>query len=127
MSTGTATIWHRDGEVILAILTDPDAGHLCSAKDCRKPIVTVKAAWDHRITESPFHTGPWKLGEDSFNVARHADGTPNHGDQPSLYMVPRCPKCRKYDTVVTTQEAWGDRITCSTPGCDRNDWYSIGD
>jgi len=125
MPIDTATIWHRDGEVVLAVLADVDAGHLCST--CRKPIVTVKAAWDHRITDPAYRPGPWELGEDAFTVARHADGTPNHGGQPDLYAVSRCPKCKGYDTVVTTQEAYGDRITCSAPGCDRNDWYSIGD
>lgn len=127
MSTDTATIWHRPGEVIMAVLADVDAGHLCAAEGCRKPIVTVKAAWDHRITDPMYRPGPWKLGEDAFHVARHADGTPNHGDDPSLWAVPRCPKCRAYDTVVYTQEAYGDRFTCSTPGCDRDDYCSIGD
>lgn len=125
MSTDIATIWHRDGEVVMAVLTDVDAGRLCGI--CRKPIVTVKAAWDHRITAMPFAPDTWKLGEDAFHVARHADGTPNHHGEADLWAVPRCPKCKAYDTVVCTQEAWGDRITCSTPGCDRNDWYSIGD
>lgn len=38
-----------------------------------------------------------------------------------------CPSCGHFDTLNVEQQAWGDATTCSTHGCDFDDWRSIGD
>ena len=127
MSTDPTTIWHREREVVLKVAIDIDAGHLCHRDECRRPLVLVLCAWDHRITDPMFRPGPWKLGEDAFTLTRHADGTPPHWTDIEDLARPRCPKCKAYDTLTTAQEAYGDRTTCTAAGCDYHNWYDIGD
>jgi hypothetical protein len=39
----------------------------------------------------------------------------------------RCPECDRFDTLSTSQQAWCDVTTCSTPGCSYENVYMIGD
>lgn len=89
-------LWTRDHEVMIEVIR-PDAG-IC--KVCDEPLTQARFAWDHRITDPMFRPGPWKLGEDSFVVARHTSGKEPcnkvwHQDYPKA----QCPLCGAYEVV----------------------------
>lgn len=137
MATDPTTIWHREHEVVIAIINDVDAGVLCAGRlgtlgapegPCGKPLVLARCAWDRRISLGPHYDGtPWKLGEDAFEVLRHADGTAPDWTETECLAQARCPMCRQYSTLTTTQQAYGDLTTCTTPECTYRQWYDIGD
>lgn len=121
----------RDGETIQAVfLPGPHGprrcgdGHGSARSACGKEVVQIYA----RLSND-FHYEVW----------RHADGSAWHDGGARWYdCAPvwqcsecgsedtrHCPKCHADGARVYTQEAWGDRHTCTA--CDRNDFYSIGD
>ena len=126
--------WLRTGEVLIRFAASGTA--ICAGQNrtCRKPLAKLICCWDHRITDGRY--GDWMLGEDAFDHWRHADGTPC-GDPHSgyaggleifdSYAVPQCPDCHTYDSIHVRQEAYGDRITCTTDGCTYERWSPIGD
>jgi hypothetical protein len=64
-------------------------------------------------THDPIADGWWKKGD-----AIYRPGT-------GCSLVPMCRDCGRYCTVVTKQEAYGDRSTCRSCGAEH--YFSIGD
>lgn len=118
----------RDGEVFLWF-SNFDAG-VCTRSG--KALVEVTVCWDHRISSGPGYEGEWKLGENSFPVTRHVDGTfctetPSGRPVSTCHSQSRCPSCRQFNTLEVEHEAWADVTTCRTLNCDYRSRFSIGD
>lgn len=136
-SADDPVLWTREREVQLAIIK-LDAG-LCASRMigppregdraayCGKQLAWLWVAWDHRITKGFSRDDkPWVLGEDAFQVHRHADGTPcrwAYGIDTEegrwsidLYAQPTCPRCGSHRDAIYKQLAYHDRTTCRDCG-----------
>ena len=105
--------YHHHYEVLDVL--DPDAG---PCDRCGKSTVRLLA------TQYVDHNGYSYVQTLDFMYA-HADGSEHHGRGNFLRPKQRCPRCLRYGTCATTQEAYGDRTHCDACGYDH--WYDIGD
>jgi hypothetical protein len=124
-----SALFLRPGEVLYAA---PWGVEPTRCTGCDRMIVHVQMCWDHRITSDMHRPGEFAIGEDRFDVWRHIDGVEHKAWQPgdlAPFNYPKypCTGCGQYDSISTRQEAWGDRVTCTTPGCTYSAWHSIGD
>lgn len=104
------------------------------------PLATVRLAWDDEVL-GEHDLARKRRGGWTHQVRRHSDGTHcmgAYGDpddmQRDCHSQPRCPQCGSYNTLVTSQEAWLDRTTCTAKGpgsgykpCTYEHVYMIGD
>lgn len=113
----TGTVERRTYEIVSVL--DPNAG---PCKVCDKPMARVDViehldrdgrVYDDRLSFVAVHI--------------HADGSAPHNGSIINCVKPQCPQCGQYGTLKTELQAWGDSVTCETPGCDYRAWYSIGD
>jgi hypothetical protein len=96
-------------------VADPDAG---PCKVCGRPTVRLDVTQHVQHNEARYDQHlDW--------IYAHADGSEHHGRRERIEPLSRCPQCRKWGTWGLTQEAYGDRYTCSA--CGHSAWYSIGD
>lgn len=110
------------------------AGHVNGGK-CMQPVLRIFYRWSD---EMPGLVTIGQRNEDHhLDGIRHADGT-GPWDHSMHWAFPRCQecgfegeshcsKCHQGNTLKVTMEAYGNRTTCSTPGCGRDDFYDIGD
>lgn len=121
LSAHEPELYVRPREVQLAVVR-LEAG-IC--RTCDKPLTEARFAWDHRITEPAFRPGPWRLGEDSFTLCRHTDGSRPCWTEVQDLPKAQCRACGAYESFHTLLEAYGDRVTCQA--CGDSHWYPIGD
>lgn len=114
-------LYTRPREVLIEVL-NPNAG---DCRYCDEVLALARFAWDHRITDDMHRPGPWKLGEDSFIVLRHASGKRPCWTESADLAKPKCGECGAVDSFKTDLEAYGDRVTCTA--CGHSKWHPIGD
>lgn len=88
-----------------------------------KRIVEVMCYWSD---DAPFTVTTGRINSTQrFSRNLHTDGSPSDTFEYGVHH--QCPQCHTLDSLQVRKEAWGDRTTCSTEGCDYTHWYSIGD
>ncbi|MEU1761265.1 hypothetical protein [Micromonospora sp. NPDC005652] len=114
-------LYTRPREVLMEVIRE-NAGQ---CQYCDETLAFARFAWDHRITDDMYRPGPWKLGEDSFTLLRHASGKKPCWTDTQDLAKPTCGTCGAVDLFEVKQEAYGDSVTCTA--CGKNTWHPIGD